>query len=87
LFTCAGTFEPLNYCDPEFDRAFNHALDLQTTDPSAPGAAWAALDRRSVDLALSAALYNAGGDFVSARVGNYQFSPTNYVLFDQLWVQ
>jgi hypothetical protein len=37
-------------------------------------------------LALWAPLYNAGGDFVSARVGNYQFSPTGEVLYDQMWV-
>jgi len=41
----------------------------------------------AVDLALWVPLYNAGGDFVSARVGNYQFSPTGSVLFDQMWVQ
>jgi peptide/nickel transport system substrate-binding protein len=86
-FTCAGTSEPINYCDPEFDRAFNAALDLQTTDPSAAGAAWAALDRRAVDLGLWAPLFTEGADFLSARVGNYQFSPIGVVLFDQLWVQ
>ena len=41
----------------------------------------------AVDLALWAPLYNAGGDFVSARVGNYQFSPIGWALFDQMWVQ
>lgn len=88
LFRCGG--DPLtiiNYCDPEFDAAFDHALELQTTDPAAAVAEWAALDHWGVDLALLAPLYNAGGDFVSARVGNYQFSPTGFVLFDQMWVQ
>jgi hypothetical protein len=32
-------------------------------------------------------LYDAGGDFVSAWVANYQFSPTGSVLFDEMWVQ
>jgi peptide/nickel transport system substrate-binding protein len=88
-WTCADTtaFDPSNFCDPEFDRAFKKALDLQTTDPSAATAAWIALDHLAVDLAIVAPLYNAGGDFVSAKVGNFQFSPTGVVLFDQLWVQ
>jgi peptide/nickel transport system substrate-binding protein len=87
MFTCAGTFQPINYCDPEFDRAFDHALELQTTDPSTAGQAWTAVDQLAVDLGLWAPLYNGGGDFVSARAGNYQFSPTSVVLFDQMWVQ
>ena len=39
------------------------------------------------DQALAVPLYNAGAEFVSARVGNYQFSPAGSVLFDQIWVQ
>jgi hypothetical protein len=45
----------------------------------------AALDRQAVDLALTAPLINSGGGFVSARVGNDQFSPIGVVLFDQMW--
>jgi hypothetical protein len=86
-FTCADSVAPLNFCDKEFDRAFKKALDLQAGDPSAAWALWADLDRRAVDLGLWAPLYNVGSDFVSARVGNYQFSPTGSVLFDQMWVQ
>ena len=86
MFTCDGTFEPINYCDPGLDRAFKRALDLQTTDPAEAGLAWAALDRSVVDMALIAPLYTAGADFVSARVGNYQFNPFFGVLFDQMWV-
>jgi len=88
LFTCGGDpISVINYCDPDFDAAFDHALELQATDPAAAVAEWAALDRGGVDLALLAPIYNAGGDFVSARVGNYQFSPAYEVLFDQMWVQ
>jgi peptide/nickel transport system substrate-binding protein len=87
MFTCKGTFEPINYCDKEFDHAFNAALDLQTTDPAAAWRAWAALDKSVVDLGLAAPLYVVGGDFVSARVGNYQFNPVYGVLLDQMWVQ
>jgi len=88
LFTCDGDpIRVINYCDPGFDAAFNHARELQATDPAAAAIEWAALDRRGVDLALLAPLHNAGANFVSARVGNYQLTPMEVVLFDQMWVQ
>jgi YVTN family beta-propeller protein len=88
LFTCGGdTINVINYCDPGFDATFNHAKELQGTDPAAAAAEWAALDRKGVDLALLAPLQNAGADFVSERVGNYQMSPMGVVLYDQMWVQ
>jgi peptide/nickel transport system substrate-binding protein len=88
LFTCGG--DPLgliNYCDPAFDTAFGHARELQATDPAAASIEWAALDQRGVDLAILAPLLNAGADFVSERVGNYQLTPMGFTLFDQMWVQ
>jgi peptide/nickel transport system substrate-binding protein len=88
LFTCGGdTISVINHCDPDFDAAFNHARELQATDPAAASIEWAALDHRGVDLALLAPLHNAGADFVSERVGNYQLTPMGVVLFDQMWVQ
>ena len=88
LFTCGGDgLQVINYCDAEFDAAFQQALELQTTDQAAAVAEWSALDHRGVDLALLAPLVNAGADFVSERVGNYQFSPAYEALFDQMWVQ
>jgi len=88
LFTCGG--DPtgvLNYCDIDFDKAFKHASELQATDPAAAIDEWTALDHLAVDRALLAPTYNAGADFVSARVGNYQYHPRDVVLFDQMWVQ
>lgn len=88
LLKCEG--DPLgiiNYCDPEFDAAFDHALQLQTTDRAAAITEWTALDHRAVDLSLLAPFVNGGADFVSERVGNYQFSPAYEALFDQMWVQ
>jgi len=88
LFTCGGdTISVINHCDPDFDAAFNHARELQATDPAAASIEWAALDQRGVDLALLAPLHNAGADFVSERVDNYQLTPMGFVLFDQMWVQ
>jgi len=86
LYTCGGDYF-INYCDPDLDAAFNHARELQATDPAAASIEWAALDHRGVDLALLAPLHNAGADFVSERVGNYQLTPMGVVLFDQMWVQ
>jgi peptide/nickel transport system substrate-binding protein len=86
LLKCASS--SLNsYCDPEFDRMFDHALQLQVTDPAAALAEWATLDHRAVDLALLAPIDNSGAVFVSERVGNYQFHPAYGSLFDQMWVQ
>jgi YVTN family beta-propeller protein len=86
LFKC-GADPEINYCNPEFDAAFDHALELQATDPTAALSEWAALDKMGVDLAVTAPLYTAGGDFVSERVGNYHYNPSEVVLFDQMWVQ
>lgn len=86
LYTCTGE-GGTSYCDPDFQAQFDHALELQSTDPEAALREWAALDRRAVDLALLAPLYNAGADFVSSRVGNYQYSAAFGPLFDQMWVQ
>ena len=86
LLRCAGQFLN-NYCDPEFNRMYDRALQLQVTDPAAALAEWAALDHRAVDLALYAPVDNPGGVFVSERVGNYQYHPAYQSLFDQMWVQ
>ena len=87
LFSCDFFF--INYCDStgDFEARFQRALDLQTTDRAAANAAWAELDRWAVDQAILAPISNSGGDLVSDRVGNYQFSPTGFPLYDQMWVQ
>ncbi len=86
LLKCDADIE-IAFCDPTFDAAFNHALQLQATDPAGAWTEWAALDQRATELAITVPLYNAGGDFVSERVGNYQYNPSDVVLFDQMWVQ
>ncbi len=87
LYTCDGD-PTLNHCNTEFDAAYHAALDLQQTDPKAALDAWAKLDRLGVDLAVTAPIFTATSNvFVSARMGNFQYSPSAGVLFDQLWVQ
>jgi YVTN family beta-propeller protein len=86
-FTCAGNEGLSNYCDPGLDALIEQAGELQTTDQAAALAKWAEVDRAVVDLALWVPLVDVGTEFVSARVGNYQFNPAYSVLLDQLWVQ
>jgi len=75
-------------CDPALDRQIEQALSLQSTDPAAANDLWAAIDRRvSLDAPWVFVLNQAGLDFVSARVGNYQHNPQWGVLVDQLWVK
>jgi peptide/nickel transport system substrate-binding protein len=87
ILTCDDLTGIIHFCDEEFDAAYQGALELQTTDRAAGVAAWAALDHLAVDLAALAPLVNPGADFVSERIGNYQFSPAYEALFDQMWVQ
>jgi YVTN family beta-propeller protein len=86
-FTCEGGAGLTNYCDPALDARMAEAGELQTTDAAAAAEEWSEVERAIVDLALWAPLFNEGTDFVSARVGNYQFHPAYLVLLDQLWVR
>ena len=85
--TCFGGDGLSNYCDETYDDLYRRALDLQTTDMAAAATSWAEVDRSAVDNAIFAPLVNEGSDFLSERVGNYQFNPGLGVLLDQLWVQ
>jgi YVTN family beta-propeller protein len=86
-FTCDGSVGMTNLCDRGLEARMADAAALQPLDPAAAANAWAAIDREITDLAVWAPLVNQGTDFVSARVGNYQFHPAYLVLLDQLWVQ
>ena len=61
---------------------------LEPTDPHAADARWAHIDHELVDAAPWIPYSNGRKlDFVSKRVGNFQFHPEWGVLFDQLWVR
>ena len=64
------------------------AQTLEPTDPRAADAQWAHIDRELVDAAAWIP-WSTGKeiDFVSKRVGNFQFHPAWFLLFDQLWVR
>jgi peptide/nickel transport system substrate-binding protein len=88
LFGCSAPFNLGRFCDPALDRGIHRALRLQRSDPAGANALWAELDRRLIDQAAAVPLFNLyGADFVSKRVGNYQYNPAIGVLLDQLWVR
>jgi YVTN family beta-propeller protein len=86
-YICAGIDLFSHFCDPAYDKLVEQARDLQTTDAAAAIATWAEVDQLLTDLAPVVPLYNEGSDFVSARVGNYQFNAAYQTLLDQLWVK
>jgi len=96
-FGCAGYHEASTaspnlsaFCDPAIEAQTTKALGLQATDPAGANKLWAQVDRATTDAAPAVELFVANKlDFVSARVGNYQFSPSvvGRFLIDQAWVQ
>ena len=78
------------FCDQRLERQINSALTAEETNLPAGSAIWAQADKTVtnqaplVPLAIPSII-----DFVSRRVGNYQYSPQigGGVLIDQLWVK
>jgi peptide/nickel transport system substrate-binding protein len=92
LFSCrtAGVpaENPARFCDPAVQRMIEKALDLVATDPQMANDLWAKIDRMVTDRAPYLPLLNPRRvEYVSGRVGNYQFNPQLGTLFDQLWVR
>ena len=64
------------------------ATALQVADPQGANALWARIDRRISDLAPLVPLASHSQlDFVSRRVGNFEYNPQWGILLDQLWVR
>jgi YVTN family beta-propeller protein len=96
LFSCgafnAGTgtanLNASEFCDHQIDRQMARARGLETTDPALASSLWSRVDRELVDQAPVAPLVNPKQvDFLSDRIGNYQYNPQWHVLLDQLWVR
>jgi YVTN family beta-propeller protein len=89
-FACTAhgdaTVENISHiCDPRLNAAMDRARSAAVGD--AP-AAWAAVDRRIVDLAAAVPYVNARATtFVSKRVGNVTYHPTYHTLLDRMWVR
>jgi len=85
----ASTANVAGFCDPQADRLADQAQAAQQTDPAAARKLWAKLDRLVTDQAPWVPILNASETvFVSARVGNYQESPSyGGPLLDQIWIR
>src|SRR5581483_5190064 len=85
--TCASV-NPSFFCSPAVDREMARARGLQASDPQAAAKLWAKVDHDLTDLAPWVA-YATGleVEFLSRRVGNYQFNPQLATLLGQLWVK
>ena len=88
-FTCDASYVPSpRFCDPRIDAMIDRATQTQIDDPAAAGPLWAEVDRAIVDQAPYVWLVNPiAVEFVSERVGNYQYSQQWGSLIDQLWVR
>jgi YVTN family beta-propeller protein len=87
LSATGSTVPALHFCDPRFDAIVRRALAAESTRSPTVAALWAKADRRFTDQAPVVPLVTPSiMDFVSHRVGNYQFNPQIGVLIDQLWV-
>src|SRR5439155_8504875 len=85
----ASTANVAGFCDPQADKLASQAQAAQQTDPAAARKLWAKLDRLVTDQAPWVPILNASFTvFVSARVGNYQESPSyGGPLLDQIWIR
>jgi peptide/nickel transport system substrate-binding protein len=76
------------FCDKSIQAKMDQAEQAGVTNPSAANDIWAQVDHDMTDQAPWVDLYNPKQiDFLSKRVGNYQWNPQWYILIDQLWVK
>jgi peptide/nickel transport system substrate-binding protein len=76
------------FCDKEINDKMKKALELGVEDPAAANKMWAEIDRAVTDKAAAAALFTPKHlDFVSKRVGNFQFNSQYYWMVTQSWVK
>ena len=96
VFGCAGfvpaspqlTSNPSGFCDPQIDAELERAAALQAQDPSTANVLWQRIEGEILAQAPMVPTSNRRNvDFVSKRVGNYQYHPQWGVLLDQLWVR
>ncbi len=95
LFGCSsfteGSDSSINisgFCDKDIDAKMQEALALGVTDPDGANKMWAEIDKAVTDNAPAAALFTPKHlDFVSKRLGNFQFNYQYYWMVTQSWVQ
>jgi peptide/nickel transport system substrate-binding protein len=75
------------FCDPQFDATVRSALAAETANSPSAARLWAKADRQFTDQAPVVPFVTPSEtDFVSRRVGGYQYSSCVGALLDQLWV-
>ncbi len=95
LFGCAsfteGSDSSINiagFCDKDIQAKMDAALALGVTDADAANKMWAEIDKAVTDQAPAAALFTPKHlDFISKRVGNFQFNSQYYWMVTQSWVK
>jgi peptide/nickel transport system substrate-binding protein len=95
LFGCStfteGSDSSINiagFCDKDIDAKMQAALALGVTDQEGANKMWAEIDKAVTDSAAAAALFTPKHlDFVSKRLGNFQFNYQYYWMVTQSWVQ
>jgi peptide/nickel transport system substrate-binding protein len=76
------------FCDEKIDAMMQDALETEQTSMDEANKKWAEVDHAVMEAAPTAPIFTPKLiDFVSERVGNYQFSKQFYMLVSQLWVQ
>ena len=91
-----GSFHPgsdssvniAGFCDKTINAQMQDALTTERTSMDDANKKWGQVDKAVMTAAPAAPLFTPKlVDFVSKRVGNYQFSKQFYMLVSQLWVQ
>jgi YVTN family beta-propeller protein len=76
------------FCDRSIDARMTRAAAAQVHDPAVATALWQQVEEALLARAPIVPSYNRSNvDFISKRVGNYQYSPQWGILVDQLWVR
>jgi peptide/nickel transport system substrate-binding protein len=88
LFSCPAP-DSSQFCSPGIDRRMRRAEAEQQSDPTGSRALGQQIDREITDASPWVPLLATKDvNFLSKRVGNYQFSPAGMgLLIDQLWVR
>jgi peptide/nickel transport system substrate-binding protein len=95
LFGCSsfteGSDSSINiagFCDEKVEAKMKEAFALAATDPEGANKIWTEIDRMVTDAAPAAPLFTPKHiDFVSKRLGNFQFNAQFYWMVTQSWVQ
>ena len=91
-----GSFHPgsdssiniAGFCDKTIDAQMQDALMTERTSMDDANKKWAEVDKAVMTASPTAPIFTPKlVDFVSKRVGNYQFSKQFYMLVSQLWVK